>query len=106
VLALPHCHPPRRWAAAFLATLLSDPNATLRVEAVGGMSAFANGLPIQTPAGVASMAALQLPASAPYKTPETVAHFAMGSTAIEANEASYVSFWKGWWAQNRASLGF
>jgi hypothetical protein len=52
------------------------------------------------------MAALQLPASAPYKTPETVAHFAMGSTAIEANEASYVSFWKGWWAQNRASLGF
>jgi hypothetical protein len=90
----------------YLATLLSDPNSALRIEAIGGMSSFANGLPIQTPAGVASMASLQLPANAPYKTPETVANFAMGSTAMEANETSYLSFWKGWWAQNQASLGF
>jgi hypothetical protein len=76
------------------------------VDAIGGMGAFANGLPVQTTAGVASLAFLQVPASAPYKTAETMANFAMGSTAIETNEASYLSFWNGWWSSNRASLGF
>jgi hypothetical protein len=90
----------------YLGTLLDDPNSTLRVEAIGGIGAFANGLPIQTAAGVASLTSLQIPNSAPYKTQETIANFAMGSTAIERNEASYISFWKGWWSQNRANLGY
>jgi hypothetical protein len=90
----------------YLAALLNDPDPALRVDAIGGMGAFANGLPVQTTAGVASLAFLQVPASAPYKTAETMANFAMGSTAIETNEASYLSFWNGWWSSNRASLGF
>jgi hypothetical protein len=90
----------------YLAALLDDPSSALRVEAIGGMGSFANGLPAQTSAGVASLASLQLPSSAPYRTPETITNFAMGSVAIEKNEASYLSFWKAWWSQNRASLGY
>ncbi len=90
----------------YLATLLGDPDATLRVEAVGGLGAFANGYGIQTPANVASMSYLQRATNAPYQTPDTMAHFAMGSVAIEQNETWYVSFWQTWWQQNRASLGF
>jgi hypothetical protein len=90
----------------YLAALLQDPDTTLRVEGIRGMAAFANGLPVQTSAQVASLSFLQLPASAPYKTADTMTHFALGSTAIERNEASYLSFWQQWWQQNQASLGF
>lgn len=90
----------------YLATLLDDPDTNFRIEAIGGMGAFANGLPVQTAAGVPSLANLQLPASAPYKTAETIANFAMARQAIEQKEASYLSFWKAWWAQQRTSLGY
>ncbi len=90
----------------FLATLLEDPNQNLRIEAIGGMAAFANGLAVQTSGGVPSLSHLQLPSNAPYKTVETVAHLAFGRQAIAPNEASYLSFWKSWWEQNRASLGY
>ncbi len=90
----------------FLATLLDDSDLNLRVEAVGGMGAFANGLPTQTKASVASLSYLQLPAGAPYKTDATVANLAFGVQAITRNQASYLSFWKSWWSQNRASLGY
>lgn len=93
-------------ALPFLATLLDDPNQNLRIEAIGGMAAFANGLAVQTSAGVPSLAHLQLPSNAPYKTVETVAHLALGPQAIAPNEGSYLSFWKAWWVQNRASLGY
>lgn len=90
----------------FLATLLDDSNQNLRIEAIGGMAAFANGLAVQTSANVASLSYLQVPDKATYKTPETVAHLALGRQAIAPNEASYRSFWKTWWAQNRSNLGF
>jgi hypothetical protein len=90
----------------FLATLLDDSDFNLRVEAVGGMGAFANGLPTQTKASVSSLSYLQLPAGARYKTDATVANLAFGVQAITRNEASYLSFWKSWWSENRASLGY
>ncbi len=93
-------------ALPYLATLLDDPDSNLRVEAIGGMGAFVNGLSIQTSAGAASLAYLQLPASAPYQTAGTIANLAMGSRAIAKNETSYLSFWKSWWSQNRAGLGY
>ncbi|MBV9505752.1 MAG: HEAT repeat domain-containing protein [Acidobacteriia bacterium] len=89
----------------YLVALFDDPDPDLRVEAIGGISAFANGLPVQSPANVASMGYLQ-PSSNSYRTTETIGHFAMGSRAIEQNEASYLAFWKNWWSQNRASLGY
>jgi hypothetical protein len=92
-------------ALPWLATLLDDPDDALRIEAIGGFSAFANGLPVQTPANAASLAYLQLPASARYKTADTVANFAMGTQAVSRNEAKYLAFWKQWWSTNSASLG-
>ena len=92
-------------ALPYLATLLDDPDPNLRIEAIGGFSSFANGLPTQTASGVPSLAYLQLPATAPYKTADTVANFAMGKQAISQNEAKYLSFWRSWWSQNRAALG-
>jgi hypothetical protein len=93
-------------ALPYLATLLDDPDSILRVEGIGGIGAFANSLPMQTPADTASLAYLQFPASGPYKTEDTMAHFVMGPKAIGSNESFYLSFWKAWWQQNRASLGF
>ncbi len=92
-------------AMPFLAILLDDQDTNLRVEAVGGMGAFANGLAVQTLAGVPGLTYLQLPASAPYQTPDTIAHLAFGPQAITARETYYVSFWKNWWAQHRAEVG-
>lgn len=93
-------------ALPYLATLLDDPDQNLRVEAVGGMGAFANGLAVQTQEGVAGLTYLQLPDKAPYKTPDTIAHLAFGRQAVAGNEAYFVSFWRNWWSQNRASLGY
>jgi len=90
----------------YLATLLDDADALLRTEGIGGIGSFANGLPIQTAAGVPGLAHLQLPASAPYRTPATVANFALGPQAIQSNESTYLSFWQQWWLQNKAALGY
>lgn len=90
----------------FLAQLLSDGDATLRVEAIGGLSSFANGLPAQTASGTPSLAHLQLPVGGPYQTPETIANFAMGSQAIEQNESRYLTFWQTWWSEHKSQLGY
>jgi hypothetical protein len=90
----------------YLATLLDAPETELRVEAIGGIGAFANGLPVQIAAGVPSLAHLQLPPAAPYRTGDTMVNFALGSQAIERNEASYLLFWKQWWSQHRTALGY
>lgn len=88
-------------ALPYLATLLDDPDIKLQEEAIGGLASFANGLPIQTAASVPSLAYLQLPDHAPYKTESTVARFVMGPGAI-----AQLPFWKSWWAQNRVALGY
>jgi hypothetical protein len=88
-------------ALPYLAALLDDPDTKLEAEAIGGLASFANGLPIQTSAGVPSLSYLQMPAHAPYKTEETMAHFAMGPAAIVQ-----LSFWKSWWTQNKTALGY
>jgi hypothetical protein len=90
-------------ALPLLATLLDDPDLNVEVEAVGGMGSFANGLPVRTRQSAVTLAYLQLPANAPYKTQDTVANFALGQAA---NETSYISFWKNWWSANRAGLGY
>jgi hypothetical protein len=91
----------------FLAALLDDPIAALRAEAISGIGAFANGLPIQTNADVASLSYSQLSGtSSPYRTEDTILNFARGQQAISQNENKYLSFWKLWWSQNRVSLGY
>lgn len=95
-----------RESLPFLAQLLSDDDVTLRMEAIGGFSSFANGLPAQTASGTPGLAHLQLPVDSPYQTPETLANFAMGSQAIERNESQYLAFWQTWWNQQKHGLGY
>ena len=90
----------------YLAQLLSDGGVSLRVEAIGGLSAFANGLSAQTSPGTPSLSHLQLPAGGPYQTAETIANFAIGSQAVEQREFEYLAFWKAWWTQQRIKLGY
>jgi len=92
-------------ALPYLATLLNDSDNALRIEAISGLGAFANGLPVQTPANSVNLAYLRLSPSAPYKTTDTVANFAMGTQAISLNEGKYLAFWKQWWATNGPALG-
>jgi hypothetical protein len=93
-------------ALPYLVDLLGDQNVALRVEAIGGIGSFANGLTMQTLDNTASLAYLQYPASATYMTADTKANFALGTQAIERNETAYLSFWTQWWTQHRTALGF
>jgi len=63
-----------------------------------GLSLFANGVP-QTPDNVVSLAYLQIPASAPYETADTVANFGFRRGPAD-QEAALVSFWTSWWSEH------
>lgn len=79
-----------------LAKLLDDQNGALKSIAVGGMSGFANNVPIGShePARGAW----------PYRTSESISHSAFDETVIGRQESYYVGFWKAWWQQNQVSL--
>jgi hypothetical protein len=80
----------------YLATLLDDPNATLKTAAVGGLAAFANNVPIGSHEPAAG--AWQ------YRTDDTIAHSAFDEATIERQESYFITFWKGWWRQNQQAL--
>lgn len=94
-------------ALPYLASLMDDASATLRAEGIGGIGAFANGMPIQTTAGEASLQYLQRPEKkSSYSSLETMQNFVLGEATIAQHEATYLSFWKAWWQQHRSELGF
>jgi hypothetical protein len=80
----------------FLASLLFSADANEQVLAVYGLSAFANGCPVQTRDNVVSMAYLQCTQPSTYKTSETVANFGFRPGPPD-EESALVSFWKTWW---------
>jgi hypothetical protein len=92
-------------AAPYLAALLDDPDTEIEAEGVRGLGSLALGLPIQTTAGVPSLAHLQMPANAPLRTDAVVANFALSTDAIQQKIATYVPFWKSWWTSNQAAIG-
>jgi len=83
----------------FLASLLTSDDATEQVQAVYGLSAFANACPMQTqmPNNTTSGAYLQCDAPGPYKTTQTSVNFAFPAISA-ARLAPLVSFWQGWWS--------
>jgi hypothetical protein len=81
-------------ALPFLAALLDGPDPALRVEAIGGLGAFANGLPIQTTQGIPSLSYLQPGANAPYRTSDTVRYFVMGNKPSSRTRRSIWLFGK------------
>jgi hypothetical protein len=91
-------------ALPYLATLMTDADPELRAESVRGLGSFANGLPVQTMAGVPSLAHLQPQPNSPYRTEDTITHHPLNIQFIEENESTYLTFWKAWWQTNRAAL--
>lgn len=80
----------------YLAKLLAEDNITLKAMAVGGLSSFANNVPIGS----------HEPASGewPYRTDDTIAHSAFDERLVAAREPYYVGFWMSWWQQNQSKL--
>jgi HEAT repeat protein len=87
----------------FLASLLSSSDVSERVNAVIGLSSFANGCPMQTPQNVASMDYIQFKNPSPYRTAQTEAAFAFGPLDNE-RESELVAFWTDWWNQNKVAI--
>jgi hypothetical protein len=75
-------------ALPFLAQLLDSPDPSLRTFAVGGLSMFANNVPIGSHEPAAG--------EWPWRTDDTIAHSAM--------DGSNVAFWKSWWTANQTAL--
>ncbi|HYZ85062.1 MAG TPA: hypothetical protein VE621_11695, partial [Bryobacteraceae bacterium] len=90
-------------ALSMLAGLLQSSDSDERMKGVFGLSSFANGCPVQTPENVVSMEYLQFSKPSPYRTPETIAHFAFRSGPAE-QEAELISFWRNWWIEHQAEL--
>lgn len=86
-----------------LARLLQGDNAEERMRAVFGISAFANGCPVQTPDNVVTLEYLQFKNPAPYRTPETISHFAFRRGPAE-QESELSAFWLKWWNMNQSEL--
>jgi hypothetical protein len=81
---------------ATLASLLPRGNASEQERAVYGLSAFANGCPMQTKENVVSMEYLQCNQPSAYRTPETLAHFGFRPGPSD-QETALVVFWQAWW---------
>jgi HEAT repeat protein len=80
----------------YLAQLLGDQNSTLRAMAVGGLSSFANNVPV----GEHELA----PGAWSYRTEGTIAHSVFDESAVNQKQAYYIGFWKDWWNRNQAAL--
>jgi hypothetical protein len=85
-----------RQTLPFLAQLLAMDPISLRAAAVGGLSSFANNVPI----------GLHEPASGPwqYRTEDTISHSVFDNAIFASREAYYLEFWKSWWQQNQGAL--
>jgi len=83
----------------FLAPLLEDSDPELRALAIGGLSCFANGVPI-----VVDALSIDLNRPSRFKNTDTILHFAMGVNTIGKKEAFYLDFWRSWWAKNQAAV--
>ena len=85
---------------AFLGSLLSSSDSSEQERAIYGISAFANGCPIQTRANATSLTYLtQCNRSSAYSTPDTWANFTFGPAPSDRMSASG-AFWQGWWSSH------
>ncbi len=88
-----------------LAALLDEDAERVSSYALSGFCLFVRNAPPVTPQSVPSMSWMQSREPAPYLTPETERYCLMGGRPDPSrNKAEYVSFWKSWWAANRADL--
>ena len=86
-----------------LRLLLDSSDQTVRYEAVFGLAAFANNLPVQANENTVNLGYLKSPADGPFTTPDTRANVP-SLPEFRANEQKYIGFWKLWWAQVQSKL--
>ncbi len=91
-------------AAQELAPMLADPDQTIRAYAVGGLACFANGVQNLNAGPYLGSYGPELNNPSPYKTQDTITHFAMGVQTISPQEDYYLSFWRQWWSENAAAV--
>lgn len=100
-----------REAIAVLAGLLDSADASIRQQAVGGLSLFAAGIPMSkadhdTPAKAAeyfSRVRANDAAKSAFESEATQQNFHLGSFPTKEEENRLVEFWKSWWATNSQS---
>jgi hypothetical protein len=82
----------------YLAGLLDEQDPALVSCAVMGLSFFANGVGVQTPAAGLDFLNQRQPSA--YATEETARYLGFDP----ARQAEFAAFWRRWWADNRAAL--
>ena len=90
-------------ALSALRQLLDSADQTTRYEAVFGLAAFANNLPIQLPENTANMGFLKSAGDGPFTTTATRSN-TPSLPEFRGNETKYLTFWKQWWAEVQAKL--
>jgi hypothetical protein len=73
------------------------------MNAIIGLSSFANGCPPQTPENLASMEYIQFKNPSAYRTEQTMGAFAFGPVESE-RESELAAFWSAWWDQHKAEI--
>jgi hypothetical protein len=81
---------------------LNSDDPQLRAFAIVGLSCFANGVP--TIDLSAKVTGITLSGTSPFKTTETLSHFAMGKRTIEQQEPYFLDYWHSWWSANGPSI--
>jgi hypothetical protein len=101
-MALENIH--SRDALPFLAQLLDSPDAMARESAMSGLSRFVDNLPIQTVHNILTGKGVLSQGPTPYRTPETDKYSLSRRQLGSADESSYLSFWRSWWATMKNQL--
>lgn len=86
-------------ALPFLASLLSSAVPSEQERAIYGVSAFANGCPVQTQGNVVSMSYLQCNLPSAYRSSDTLANFGFRPGTL-AQESALAQYWQTWWDSN------
>jgi hypothetical protein len=82
----------------FLADMLDSSSADIRDDGIQGLSMFVENLPVQTSDMIPGFSWAKPRGPAPYKTPETEKHSAVGRVSTEQQPA-YVAYWRSWWQE-------
>lgn len=93
--ALAHIHTPE--AIMSLGPLLDDADFEVRWRAIGGLSMFANNVPIGG-AGPANR-------DWAFRTDETVRFSVFDRNLVQKDERPYLAFWRRWWSENQTAVG-
>jgi len=92
--ALARVHTPN--AIMQLGNALNDSDFEVRWRAIGGLSLFANNVPV---GGVSPAAGIS-----PFRTADTIKFSAFDRNVIKTNEDQYLTFWRQWWNQNQGQI--